>query len=115
MEASHRSKDMTRLTTANGATISSREPTEVEEKADLVIRGRIITTPDTAPISDRRKTFIRWISARKTGAGTVGVSLIMASRGEIKTRISTKQTRVGHEKKTMEEGLRRKTAIFDLD
>ena len=74
MEASPRSEDMARHTTANVATISSREPTEMGEKADLVIRGRIITTLDTAPTSDQRRTFIGWISARKTGVGMVGVS-----------------------------------------
>ena len=114
MKAPPHSEDMTSHTTANVAIISSREITEMEEKVDFIIRGKIHTIPDTAPMSDRRKTFIRWISARKTGAGTVGVSPIMASRGEIKTRISTNQTRVGHERKIREEGLRRKTAIFDL-
>ena len=121
MEAWHRSEDLImnshNLTAANVATTtSSREVTGTEEKADQTIRERRDTILGTAtpPTPDRRGTFLRWGSARKTGAGTARLNPAMARPGEIKTRITTNQTRVGHEGKTREEGPRRKTATFDL-
>merc|ERR550532_558620 len=95
-------------------TTTSREVTGTE--ADQTIRERRDTILGTAtpPTPDRRGTFLRWGSARKTGAGTARLNPVMARPGEIKTRITINQTRVGHEGKTREEGPRRKTATFDL-
>ena len=46
MKAPPHSEEMISHTTANVAIISSREITEMEEKVDFIIRGRINTIPD---------------------------------------------------------------------
>ena len=77
MEARHRSEDLImnshNLTAANVATTttSSREVTGTEEKADQTIRERTNTIPGT--VGGRRRTLIRWDTARKTGAGTARI------------------------------------------
>ena len=97
--------------TAVVAIINSREPTGLKE--DPTIRERTNTIPGIRP-PGRKRTFLRRDSVRKTGAGTTRIKSVTASQGKTKTRISTNQTRVGHERKIREEGLWRKTAIFGL-
>ena len=105
------SEDMNSHITAVVAIISSRELTELKE--DLTIRERTNTIRGNTPPGGKT-TFLRRDSEMKTGAGTTRIKSVTGSQEETKTRISTNQTRVGHERKIREEGLRRKTAIFDL-
>ena len=107
MGAWHRSEDMTSHRTAVVAILNSRERT------GLTVRERTNTNPGIRP-PDSRRTFLRWNSVRKTGAGTTRIKSVTGSQGETKTRISTNQTRVGQERKIREGGPRRKTAIFAL-